>query len=153
MAELVNPFEAPHSRSKRQMTLKGCRLTRLWFALGSMLCYFLLPVGLDWLFSIERNARTIEISSLGGLVFLVSFWSIWLGWLLLLLGSRFLTIVVAAVGLAAIICLPLAVADLAEFVNPGFWAWVVAYGILAVGGLRIPRRTQPKELSEHRGLV
>jgi uncharacterized membrane protein YesL len=61
-----------------------------------------------------------------------------------LLGSRFLTLVMAAVGLVAIICLPFAVADLTEFVNPGLWAWGLAFGILAVGGLRIPRRTGPE---------
>ena len=139
MAEFGNPIEAPQSPSEHQGTLGQSRLSRFWFILGSIVCFFLVPMGLNWLFPIERHPRSIEIASLGGLAFLMAFWSIFLGWLLLLLGSRVPTIAVGVAGLMAVISLPIAVGDMTEFGTPMFWAWVVAYVILAVGGLRVSR--------------
>lgn len=121
MAELGNPFEAPQSPSEQRETLSQSGPSRFWFILGSIACFFLVPAGLAWLLPVERNHRTIEIASLGGLAFLLAFWSIFLGWLLLLLDSRVPTIAVGAAGLVAVLGLPIAVGDMTEFGTPTLW--------------------------------
>ncbi len=101
----------------------------------------LIPRGLNWLGAPEHTSLNIEIASLGGLAFLVAFWSLFLGWLLLLLGSRVATLAVGIVGLVALITVPIAVGDMTGYQTPTLWAWVVAYVILVMGGMPCSRRS------------
>jgi hypothetical protein len=97
--------------------------------------FFVVPGCLHGLLAPEQEL--VEISSFGGLVFLLAYWSIFLGWLLLLLGCRTSTLVVGVLGLILVIALPLAIGDLPKYRSPMYWSWVAAYAILAAGGIQL----------------
>jgi hypothetical protein len=101
-----------------------------------MLSFFSGPSVLRELAAEPQRSGGIEIASLAGLLVLVAFGSLFLGWLLLLFGSRVATLVVAAVGLASLLALPVTMGRLAEYTSPTMWAWFVAYVILAAGARR-----------------
>lgn len=111
---------------------------RLAYLVGSMLSFFFGPHALGLLIAEPRpqGSGGIEIASLGGLTFLIAFWSLVLGWLLLLFGSRVATLVVAAVGLASLLALPVTTGELMGYISPMLWAWLVAYVFLAAGARR-----------------
>ena len=137
-----NHYEAPRSKPTHQKAVGGrvrpfaCRLS---FLVGSMLSFFFGPQVLDWLVAEPQTSGGIEIASLGGLTFLIAFWSLFVGWLLLLVGCRVATLAVAAVGLAALLALPVTTGELTRYQMPTLWAWFVAYVILAGGGRRSSR--------------
>jgi hypothetical protein len=139
MTPTDNPYEGPRSQHSRARGIGRDVLARLSFLLGSILCFFIGPTVLNGLVPSQQTPRNIEIASLGGLTFLIAFWSIFLGWLLLLLGYRRIAVIVAAAGLASVVALPLAVRDLTDYQRPALWAWIVAYAILAMGGMRNSR--------------
>ncbi len=109
---------------------------RLAYVVGSMLSFHFGPQALDLLVPEPPTSGGIEIASLGGLTVLIAFWSLFLGWLLLLFGSRVATLVVAAVGLASLLALPVTTGELTRYISPTLWAWFVAYVILAAGAPR-----------------
>ncbi len=109
---------------------------RLAYLVGSMLSFFFGPQVLHLLVPEPQASVDIEIASLGGLTFLIAFWSLVLGWLLVLFGSRVATLVVAAVGLASLLALPVTTGELTMYISPSLWAWFVAYVILAAGAPR-----------------
>ena len=112
---------------------------RLAYLVGSMLFFHFGPQALDLLVPEPQTSGGIEIASLGGLTVLIAFWSLFLGWLLLLFNSRVATLVVAAVGLASLLALPVTTGELTRYISPSWWAWFVAYVFLAAGARRRSR--------------
>lgn len=109
---------------------------RLAYLVGSMLSFFSGPTVLRELAAEPQRSGGIEIASLAGLLVLVAFGSLVLGWLLLLFGSRVATLVVAAVGLASLLALPVTTGKIMGYISPMLWAWIVAYAILTAGARR-----------------
>ncbi len=109
---------------------------RLAYLVGSMLSFFFGPHVLGLLAAEPQRSGGIEITSLVRLTVIIAFGSLFLGWLLLLFGSRVATLVVAAVGLASLLALPVTTGRLAAYTSPTVWAWFVAYVILAAGARR-----------------
>ena len=133
------PYEAPHSKPTYQKATAGRVRSfayRLAYVVGSMLSFYFGPQVLDLLVAEPQTSGGIEIASLGGLTLLIAFWSLFVGSLLLLFGSRVATLVVAAGGLASLLALPVTTGELTRYISPTLWAWFVAYVILAAGALR-----------------
>ena len=139
MAVPETSYEAPRSNLTHHKATGGRVRSfayRLSFVVGSMLSFLFGPRVLDLLVPEPQTSGGIEIASLGGLTFLIAFWSLLVGWLLLLVGSRVATAVVAAVGLASLLALPVTTGELTRYISPTLWAWFVAYVMLAAGALR-----------------
>lgn len=109
---------------------------RLAHVVGSILSFFFGPQVLGLLVAEPQASGGIEIASLGGLTFLIAFWSLFVGWLLLLFGSRIATSIIAAVGLASLLALPVTTGELTRYISPTLWAWCVAYVTLDAGARR-----------------
>lgn len=142
MTETDNSNEATHPRPAHE-EVTGRRVPpvvfRLSFLAGSVLFFLFGPQALSWVVAEPQTSGGIQIASLGGLTFLIAFWSLIVGWLLLLVGSRVATLAVAAVGVTSLFVLPVTTGELTRYQSPTLWAWLFAYAILAEGGLQSSR--------------
>lgn len=145
MSEPMNPFESPQVQLAQGAREARSTKARFWYLLGSVALLLGVPWclhcldSLGWLHLTEPKRRFIEISSLGGQLFLVASCSLFLGWLFLALNWRTATIVAGTLSLVSMIAFPV-LYDPADYGEPQFWIWIGATSILAIGGLRIPKR-------------
>lgn len=143
MNGLDNPYESPQMQAEHQKARKAGTRSRFWFLLGSMAFVFVVPGCLQWILVSEQERQFIEISSLGGLLFLAAFWTLILGWLFLSFGIRTLTIVAGTVGLSSTIALPFVLGELTDYLSPIYWSGIAAYVLLIAGGVHISQTSAP----------
>ena len=136
--DAANPYESPSHSQPEQGSAGSWH--RLWYLFGSMALFFVVPACLHSLQTVEPRRRFIEISSLGGQVFLVAFWTLIAGWLCLLIGNRTTTLLAGGICLLAFIALPFTVDDLAMHESP-YWGCLASCSVLVVGAFRLPQKT------------
>jgi len=140
MNESPNPYDSPRIESECRMAVGTSAAFRFWCLFGSLALYVAVPWGLHWAHAEERRREIIEISSLGGQLFLTATWSPIVTWFLLLLSRRTATLAVGLLALMSTIGWPLAVNVSLAYQSPTYWSCLAACVVMIAGAVCLPRR-------------